>query len=90
MPGFKDNNIKLANALGLTSDDFEAVGIYEWPLIMQKIEKVFIIKENSNTKFNWWWESFKGSQCAINFKKDDAYKYLDQLIDEKEKIWIVG
>ncbi|WP_210465380.1 DUF6756 family protein [Rufibacter roseolus] len=90
MTGFKENAQKIANALGIISDDFEAVGIYAWPAIMQKIERAFVKKENSNTKFNWWWESFKGTQFQISFEQDNAFEFLDQLIDYEEKVWFVA
>ena len=90
MTGFKDNALKTAAVSGISSDNFEAVGIHEWPTVMRKIERAFVVKENSNTKFNWWWERFKGPQYKISFEKDNAFEYLDQLIDEKEKVWFVG
>jgi hypothetical protein len=90
MTGLKENAIKIANALGISSDEFEAVGIYAWSSIMQKIERTFVKKENSNTKYNWWWESFKGTQSNIDFKQDNAYEFLDQLIDTEEKVWFVA
>jgi hypothetical protein len=90
MTGFKENTLKIASALGLSTDDFEAVGIHAWPSIMQKIERNFVKKESSNTKFNWWWESFKGHQLSIDFENDNVFIYLDQIVDNEEKVWFVA
>ncbi|RDC62461.1 DUF6756 family protein [Adhaeribacter pallidiroseus] len=90
MTGFKENTIKIASALGLSNDNFAAVGIHDWPLIMQKIERNFVKKENSNTKFNWWWESFKGPHFSIDFINDNAFIFLDQIVDKEEKVWFVA
>jgi hypothetical protein len=90
MAGFKDNMVRITQALGIPSKDFEAVGIYAWPPIMQKIERAFVKKENSNTKFNWWWESFKGPKLIIDFKNDSAFIFLNQILDKDEKVWFVS
>ena len=89
MPGFKDELLQLSKSLGISPQDFNAVGIHAWPSIMQKIESVFVIKTNSNTRFNWWWESFKGSSFSMFFENDLASTVLHQLIDGKETVWFV-
>ena len=90
MPGFKDDIIKLANLLGITHEDFSDVGIHAWPSIMKKIEAAFVIKVNSNTHFNYWWDSFKGARYSISFENGLGYTCLDQLIDNQERIWFVA
>jgi hypothetical protein len=90
MASLKDSVNKIASALGIPSEEFKAVGIYEWPSILQKIERAFVIKKNSNTRFNWWWESFKGDQYQIDFEKDNAFEHLNQFISDKEKAWFVA
>ncbi|QNF33664.1 hypothetical protein HUW51_13380 [Adhaeribacter swui] len=90
MNGFQDNLIKLANMLAIPVDEFAPIGIHEWPSIMKKIEATFIIKKNSNTKFNWWWEHLKGEPFGVNAGDTKPFEYLPQLIDEKEKIWFVA
>jgi len=89
MTGLKDDLLKIAKSLGIKPDEFEAVGIYEWPAIMKKIEEAFVIKKNHNTRFNWWWESFKEPQYGINVESH-PYDYLHRLIDKTEKIWFVA
>ena len=90
MPGFKDELVQVAQSLGILPHDFSAVGIHEWPSIMRNIESAFVIKMNSNTRFNWWWESFKGIKCRIFFEDDTASTVLDQLIEQQEKVWFVA
>ncbi|AHM59241.1 hypothetical protein D770_04870 [Flammeovirgaceae bacterium 311] len=89
MSGIKESITKLSVALGISSKEFKPVGIHEWPLIMKKIERAFVVKENSNTRFNWWWENLKGVPYQIHFKKDDAYKCLYKLVDDNENIWFI-
>ncbi|GAA0188633.1 hypothetical protein GCM10009122_47580 [Fulvivirga kasyanovii] len=76
--------------MGLTPDEFDSVGIHEWPEIMKKIETKFVIRKNTYTKFNWWWEDLKGEQTGISFPEDDGWTYLDQLVSQHEKVWFVG
>ncbi|KAA9339708.1 hypothetical protein F0P96_03575 [Hymenobacter busanensis] len=90
MPGFKGDILNLARALGITADQFDAVGIHAWPSIMKRIEAAFIIKTDSNTKFNWWWESFKGQQVSIFFEDGMAFEQLSQLVDAEEPVWFIG
>ena len=87
---FKSEILAVAGNLGLTADEFDSVGIYEWPEIMKKIETKFVIRRNSNTKFNWWWEDLKGEQVAKAFPEDNGWTYLAQLVDKNEKVWFVG
>jgi len=90
MPSFKDELLKLAHHSGILPLDFDAVGIHAWPAIMHKIEAAFIIKTSSNTKFNWWWESFRGTQYRLFFESGWAFDYLTQLINEQEQVWFVA
>jgi len=89
MTGLKDNLLKIAKTLGIKPDEFNAVGIYEWPEIMKKIEESFIIKKNSNIKFNRWWENLKEPQYGINVDSH-PFHCINQLIDGNEKIWFVA
>ncbi|WP_432207233.1 DUF6756 family protein [Hymenobacter defluvii] len=90
MPGFRDDLVQRAAALGIESTAFHAVGIHAWPAIMHKIEATFIRKTNSNTHFNWWWESFKGPQYRLFFEDGLAYTVLEQLLDPQELVWFVA
>lgn len=90
MPGFKDDLLQLASSSGISPKDFDAVGIHEWPAIMHKIEAAFVLKTSSTTRFNWWWESFKGPQYRLFFDTAWAFDYLTQLVDEQEQIWFVA
>lgn len=90
MPGFRDDLVRRATALSIASADFHAVGIHAWPAIMHKIEAAFIRKTNSNTHFNWWWESFKDPQYRLFFEDGPAYTLLTQLLDIHELVWFVA
>jgi hypothetical protein len=90
MPGLKDDLLQLAEALGIPRKDFEAVGIHAWPAILQKIEAAFVMKTNSNTRFNWWWESFKKPQYRIFFEKTHAWDCLPHVVTTPEKVWFVA
>ncbi|WP_207431205.1 DUF6756 family protein [Sabulibacter ruber] len=86
--GFKDNLLKLARALAFKPDEFDAFGIYEWPAIMKRVEKEFIIKINSNTQFNQWRENLKSPQLGLALENPIAP--LSLLIDRNEKVWFVA
>jgi hypothetical protein len=90
MPGFKDDLLQEAHALGLSTTDFAAVGIHAWPAILRKIEAAFVKRFNSNTRFNWWWENFKGPQHRIFFESAWAFDYLTHLVDASEQVWLVA
>lgn len=90
MPGFKDQLLRLARVLGFSPQDFDAVGIHAWPAILHKIEKAFVQRTDSNTHFNWWWESFKEPQYSLLFEDGRAYAHLDQLLDPQEQVWFVA
>ncbi|HEX8658152.1 MAG TPA: DUF6756 family protein [Hymenobacter sp.] len=90
MPGFKDGLMQLARRLQLSSEQFDEFGIYDWPLVLRKIEAAFVIKTSSNTHFNWWWESFKGPQYSLFIEEGRPYEYLNQLIDAQEQVWFVA
>ncbi|MVN79332.1 hypothetical protein GO988_23625 [Hymenobacter sp. HMF4947] len=90
MPGFKDDLLQLAASSGISRKEFEAVGIQAWPAIMRKIEAAFVLKTSATTRFNWWWESFKGPQYRLFFDTAWAVDYLTQLVDEHEQIWLVA
>ncbi|MEM9326620.1 MAG: DUF6756 family protein [Bacteroidota bacterium] len=90
MVRLKERLLKVASALEIQAEDFDSVSIYEWPSIMKKIESRFIVKKNSNIKFNWWRENFKEPHSSRWFLKDDAMNHLHRLIPEEEKVWFVG
>lgn len=71
-------------------DKFDVIGIHDWPDIFKKIEAKFIVKENTNTRFNWWWDNLKSDRFSLEFPNDDAWTYLDQLIDKSEKVWFIA
>ena len=58
--------------------------------VLHKIEAAFVIKNSSNTHFNWWWESFKGRHYSLFIEHGQAYEYLNQLIDVREQVWFVA
>jgi len=87
---FKSAILTVARNLGIPSDQFDSVGIYEWPEIFKKIESRFIMRENTNTKFNWWWENLKKDSISLSFPNNDAWKYLQVIIDKNEKVWFVA
>ena len=90
MPDLKDELLKLAGLLEISAQDFSAVSIHAWPAIMHKIEAAFIIKRNSNTHFNWWWESLKVTQYPMRFTHGLAYTHLDKLLPKQQKVWFVA
>ncbi|WP_400191062.1 DUF6756 family protein [Hymenobacter sp. B81] len=90
MPGFKDDILKVARGLGIPTGQFDAVSIHAWPPIMKRIEASFIMKTDSNTRFNWWWESFKGKRVSIFFENGRAFEQLSQLIEADEVVWFIG
>ena len=57
---------------------------------MKRIEAAFVMKNSTNTHFNWWWESFKRQRHSIYFENGKAYNCLDTLLDEHEKVWFVA
>ncbi|MFT3822912.1 MAG: hypothetical protein QM731_03290 [Chitinophagaceae bacterium] len=87
---FKTRVLSITKGAGISDEQFNAIGIHDWPEVFKKIEAAFIKKENSNTSFNWWWEDLKGDQVALQFQRDDAYMYLHHLVDKNEKIWFVA
>ncbi|UOQ69504.1 DUF6756 family protein [Hymenobacter volaticus] len=90
MPGFKDQLLHLARLLGLSPQDFDAVGIYAWPAVLHKIEKTFVQKTNANTHFNWWWESFQKPQYSLRLEEGRAYGCLDQVLPPHQRVWFVA
>lgn len=87
---FKSEILVRARNLGFNSEEFDSVNIYAWPEIMKKIETKFVIRRNTNTKFNWWWEDLKGEKTSVIFPEDNGWSYLDQLVGKHEKVWFVG
>ncbi|OQP64993.1 hypothetical protein A4R26_33670 [Niastella populi] len=73
-----------ARDLKITNDKFDVIGIHEWPDIFKKMEAKFIVKESTNTRFNWWWDNLKSDRFSLEFPNDNAWKYLQlQLIKMK-------
>jgi hypothetical protein len=79
-----------AREFKITNDRFDIIDIHDWPDIFKKIEAKFIVKKNTNTRFNWWWDNLKSDRFSLIFPNDDAWKYLHLFIDENEKVWFVA
>jgi hypothetical protein len=58
-------------------------------LILQ-IGANFIVKQNNNIRFNWWWDNLKTDRFSLEFTNDDAWKYLHLLINKNEKAWLIA
>lgn len=86
----KQKLVSVARQCQLTSDQFNALGIYDWPEIFKKIETAYIIKENSNTKFNWWWEHLKGDSFSLAIPREKTHACLQYLIPLQEKAFFIG
>jgi len=87
---FKSAILAVARKLGIPAGHFDSVGIYDWPEIFKKIESRFIIRENTNTRFNWWWENLRKDSISLSFPQDDAWRHLNNIIDKNEKVWFVA
>lgn len=87
---FKTKILAIARRRQFGTNQFDSVGIYDWPEIMKKIEARFVIKVNSNTKFNWWRERLKSDSLSIQFPQENAWEYLHLLVPKNEKVWLVA
>jgi len=79
-----------ASKLKIPNDKFNIIGIHAWPEIFKKIEAEFIIRKNSNTRFNWWWETLKNDNVSVQFANNNAREYLHTIVDKNEKVWFVA
>lgn len=79
-----------AKELKIPEDKFDIIGIHDWRDIFKKIEAKFIIKRNTNTRFNWWWDNLKSDRYSLDFPNDNTWRYLHLLIDNNEKVWFVA
>lgn len=84
----KHELLQTAATLGLSTDDFRAIGITEWEPIMKRIEDKFV-----STRYNasrWWWDgNFKGSVHAIVLP-DHPFEVVDKLIPPQEQVWFIA
>jgi hypothetical protein len=87
---FKSKILSVARGLHFKQDQFDSIGIHDWPAVFKRIEAEFIIRKNSNTHFNWWWENLKKDNVSVQLPNDNAWTYLHLLIDRNEKVWFVG
>lgn len=89
MTGAKSKVTKVAEIVGITSDQFEAVGANACPAILQEVERAFVKRVGSDNKIDWWWRSLKGGRFEIDCENENAFLFLDKLVDGEEKVWFV-
>ncbi len=69
-------------------DELIEVNKLYWKTIIDKFEAEFIRKSHYKNKVYWYWDLFE-NDYGIQFEEYDAFKILNNLIDEKEKIWFL-
>lgn len=75
--------------LNLSKNNFSEINKYHWKQVINKIEQTFISKLTHKSDINPYWKHLKGDVYCIGFVNDNAFEYLDKLIDRNEKVWFL-
>jgi hypothetical protein len=86
---FRQHITQSAKEVNLTEAEFKEVDKLEYKEIRKKIRKRFTNIDNQND-YLWLWESFNEKYVGISFRNDNAFQYLDKLVDENEKVWFIA
>ena len=89
MTTFRERIIGLARSLKISRDDFTVGPFTDWPAIQKRIEAKFILKTTSDLQPADWPEHFKGAKQIIKSRTFEPYEYLDELIKDEEKVWLL-
>jgi hypothetical protein len=89
MTTFRERIIGLARSLKISREDFNVGPFIDWPGIQKRIEERFIIKTHSDLQPAEWPLHFKGKQQVIRSRTFEPYEYLDELLPEDEKVWLL-
>ncbi|MBO9659034.1 MAG: hypothetical protein J7527_09430, partial [Chitinophagaceae bacterium] len=67
-------------------DRFRILDIHEdWKGIEDKVYQTFCQLDHPTSKPTYLWESFK--QETVSLTKEKPWLYLDQLVDQNERVW---
>src|SRR5436190_8991733 len=89
MATFRERIIGLARSLNISREEFTVEPFIDWPAIQKRIEEHFIIKTTSDLQPVDWPKHFKGHQQIIRSRTFEAYEYLDEILPEDEKVWLI-
>jgi hypothetical protein len=86
---FREKVIGLARSLNISREDFTVGPFIDWPGIQKRIEERFVIKTSSDLQPGNWPEHFKGKRQLIKSRTYEPFEYLDELVNDNEKIWLI-
>ncbi len=88
--GLRDEIKFATDSLDITDTEFKEVSKYQWEQIQKTVEDTFIVGKAHNLSMMPYWEHLKGDYFNISFPKDNAFVYLDNLIDNSQPVWFLA